>query len=83
MKATWGVVDGQERELFKDPVTDNGTKKSAKGLLRVTYEDGNFKLYDQQTPDNEKLGLLQTVFEDGNLIKFQTWGEVKANLRIF
>ena len=33
MKATAGVVDGELREIFKDPATDDGTKRSARGLL--------------------------------------------------
>lgn len=35
MKATYCEVDGKSREIFKDPITDNGEKKSAKGLLAV------------------------------------------------
>lgn len=81
MKATYGIVNGEERELFKDPVTDSGTKKSAKGLLRVEREGNDFVLYDQQSADNENLGLLQTVFENGKLTKFQTWDEIRATLQ--
>ncbi|RVR64787.1 hypothetical protein, partial [Citrobacter freundii] len=36
MKATWGEVDGKDRTIFKEPKTDNGLKRSARGLLRVT-----------------------------------------------
>ena len=66
MKATWGQIKGDGREIFKDPVTDNGTKKSARGLLRIEKEGENYILYDQQTTDNG--GELQTVFEDGKLL---------------
>lgn len=68
MKATYEVVDGVGIDLYKDPVTDSGTKKSAKGLLRVEKENGEYVLYDQQTPEQEKLGELRTVFKDGKLI---------------
>lgn len=80
MKATFGIVDGEVRELFKDPVTDSGTKKSAKGLLRVEKEDGRFVLYDQQTPEQEAQGELKVVFEDGKLVKETTLEEVRATL---
>lgn len=33
MKATWCQVNGEGREIFKDPKTDDGTKKSLKGLI--------------------------------------------------
>ena len=80
MKATWGVVNGEERELFKDPVTDNGTKKSARGLLRVEREGNDFKLYGQQTADQEAQGALETVFENSKLVMFQKWDEIRARL---
>lgn len=76
LKATYGVVDGVGREIFKDPVTDIGkTKKSAKGLLRVEKVGDDFVLYDQQTPEQEKQGELKTVLLDGvfpNLVDFKT-----------
>ena len=38
VKATHVVVNGESRDIFKDPITDDGVKKSAKGYLRV-YQD--------------------------------------------
>jgi len=81
MKATAGVVDGELRELSKDPKTDGGTKKSAVGLLRVEREAGRYVLYDRQTPEQEAGGLLQTVFKDGELLRRQTLAEIRARLR--
>lgn len=80
MKATCGSVNGELREIFKDPATDSGAKKSAKGLLRVELEDGEYVLYDQQTPDQEKLGELKTVFEDGKLVHETIFPEIRARL---
>ena len=36
LKTTYGVVDGKELLLYKDPITDDGTKKSQKGMVAVT-----------------------------------------------
>lgn len=70
------------REIFKDPITDSGEKKSARGLLRVDYnEEGKIVLYQQQAKEQEAQGLLQTVFLDGKLIKKYTLAEVRGNLR--
>jgi nicotinamide phosphoribosyltransferase len=80
MKATWGVVNGEARELFKDPITDGGTKKSAKGLLRVEKENGKYVLYDQQTPEQETEGLLQTVFLNGVVHRQQSLAEIRTHL---
>ena len=44
MKATFGIVKGKPMEIFKDPLTDGGVKKSAKGLLRVDQVNGTLQL---------------------------------------
>lgn len=82
MKATYAEVNGEGSELFKDPITDNGTKKSAKGLLRVEFEDGKFVLYDQQTKEQEAQGCLQTVFKDGKLVKETSIEEIRNIVNI-
>lgn len=83
MKATFGVVNGQDRELFKDPKTDNGVKKSARGLLRVEqWKDGHFELFDRQTREQEAQGRLETVFQDGQMVKFQTLEEIRERLHV-
>lgn len=81
MKATYGEVNGEGREIYKDPITDSGTKKSAKGLLRVEKENGNFVLYDQQTKEQEQQGELKTVFLNGKLINLVTLQEVRNTVR--
>jgi nicotinamide phosphoribosyltransferase len=80
VKATWGQVNGQGRELFKDPITDSGVKKSAKGLLRVEQTADGFTLFDQQTSDQEQQGAFAIVFENGKLIRECTLDEIRARL---
>ncbi|MDG1333827.1 MAG: nicotinate phosphoribosyltransferase [Crocinitomicaceae bacterium] len=65
MKATSVVVDGERREIFKDPITDDGVKKSAKGLVRVDLKDGEYMLVDQVTEQEEEQGELKLIYEDG------------------
>jgi nicotinamide phosphoribosyltransferase len=78
MKATHGVVNGQAQDIYKDPVTDNGVKKSAKGLLRVNED---MTLSQQVTPEEEQTGLLKTVFKDGILTKTTTMAEIRNRLK--
>ena len=80
MKATYCEVNGEGRELFKDPVTDNGVKKSAKGLLRVEKEGDTFVLYDQQTKEQEQQGALRTVFKDSCLMVDDTLDAIRARI---
>ncbi len=80
MKATYGVVNGESRVLFKAPKTDNGEKNSARGLLRVEKEGDDFVLYENQTVEEEKMGQLQPVFVNGQLLRFQTLAEIRKIL---
>ncbi|GAB3899465.1 nicotinate phosphoribosyltransferase [Larkinella knui] len=81
VKATYGEVNGEGRAIFKDPKTDDGTKKSAKGLIRlVNDKTGAICMEDQVSWEQEGTGLLETVFKDGYLLKEQTLGEIRARL---
>ena len=81
VKATWGQVNGAARELFKDPITDSGIKKSAKGLLRVEKTATGFTLFDQQSAEQEQLGELKTVFKNGQLLQTCTLAEIREKLQ--
>jgi len=81
MKATSGIVNGERRDIFKDPKTDSGTKRSAKGLLRVAEENGTYVLYPEQTEAQEQEGVLKTVFENGKLTKEFTLAEIRETLK--
>jgi nicotinamide phosphoribosyltransferase len=80
MKATWGQVNGEARSIFKDPVTDDGQKKSAKGLLRIERDETGYVLFDEQTAEQEAAGELKTVFENGKLLVDVTLDEIRERL---
>jgi nicotinamide phosphoribosyltransferase len=80
MKATYCEVDGEPLELFKDPVTDSGTKKSAKGLLRVEKIAGEYKLFDQQTPEQEAQGELKVIFENSQMLVDETLDTIRQRI---
>jgi nicotinamide phosphoribosyltransferase len=80
MKATYGEVNGEARNIFKDPKTDDGTKKSAKGLMQVTEVNGTIVMKDQCTWGEEKQGLLKTVFENGKIVNEQSLSEIRSRI---
>jgi len=80
MKATYVEIDGEGREIFKNPVTDDGTKKSATGLLCVRKENGKYVLYDKVSWREEKKSELRTVFKDGVVVKEYSLGEIRERL---
>lgn len=80
VKATAAIVKGELYELSKDPKTDDGMKKSAKGLLRVEKVGDDFVLYDQQSFGQEQFGLLRKVYKNGVLLNQETFGEIRNRL---
>jgi len=99
MKATYGELlntngNIEQRPIYKDPITDKGEKKSAKGLLYVynnrldTHNDillfdnkDEICLKDQCTPKEEENGLLIPIFKDGSIIKEYTLEEIRTRIK--
>jgi len=81
MKATYGEVNGEGRAIFKNPKTDDGTKISAKGLIRL---DGTstavLSMQDEVTKTEAAGGLLEVVYRDGQLIKETSLKEIRQLL---
>jgi nicotinamide phosphoribosyltransferase len=81
VKATMGIVNGEMRKIFKDPKTDDGLKKSAKGLLSVKRsEDGGLSLINDCSVEEERLGELLTVFADGVLIDETNFDKIRKTI---
>jgi len=81
VKATSAVINDQRFELSKDPATDNGTKKSAKGLLKVYRDEaGQLAMKDQCSEAEEAEGLLEVVYEDGTLRNLENFADIRARV---
>lgn len=86
-KATFAIIDSQPVEMFKDPVTDDGMKKSPKGICKVIKhygEDGEviIELKDKQEDFNDS-GELRTVFLNGVLLNETSWETVRKNTGVW
>jgi nicotinamide phosphoribosyltransferase len=81
MKATMVIVNGEERVIYKQPVTDDGTKVSAKGWLRVDEVDGVYTLADQVSREHEG-GCLETIFKDGVVLRKTKLSDIREKLKI-
>jgi nicotinamide phosphoribosyltransferase len=82
MKATYVEVNGEGREIFKNPITDDGTKKSATGLLHVTkLNENGYILVDKVSWETEANGELQTLYKDGQFTKLVTFDEIRKRLK--
>lgn len=86
LKATYGVVNGEERLIFKNPKTDDGTKKSQKGMV-VTYANhmGEIVCEDELTEsqrDSKEYNLMRVIFEDGNLLVDDSLENIRKRLSV-
>jgi nicotinamide phosphoribosyltransferase len=78
MKSTLCVINGVEVPIFKDPKTDDGTKKSQKGRVVV---DASHAVTDGHGLDEAVEGdILEEVWRDGKWLKRHTFAEVRARL---
>lgn len=80
LKAIYAEVDDEVVEIYKDPATDDGTKKSAKGLLRVEKEGDDFVLYEQQTREEFERGALVPIFRDSRLLVDEPLAVIRERL---
>jgi nicotinamide phosphoribosyltransferase len=76
MKASAIQVNGEWRDVFKDPITDKG-KRSKKGRLGLSQtEDGKFVTV-RESEISQQVNVLQDVFVDGLLLNTTTFAEVR------
>jgi nicotinamide phosphoribosyltransferase len=80
VKATAGIVNGEVKEIFKKPKTDDGMKNSAKGFLTVVIDpiDGQYHLYDEVEAGTDS--ELLPVFEDGELLIDQNLVDIRNRI---
>lgn len=80
VKATACIVNGELKEIFKQPKTDDGTKNSLKGLIAVYEEDGKYVAVDGVSREEEMAGVLEPVFLNGTLIRDHTLSEIRERI---
>jgi nicotinamide phosphoribosyltransferase len=82
MKATWNYNRKKgEVMMQKSPVTDSGTKRSARGRVAVIKQDGRLTLVDNLDFDAwlalEQSNQLKPLFRDGEFMRRERWRDMK------
>jgi nicotinamide phosphoribosyltransferase len=81
MKATWSQVNGEGRNMMKDPITGK-SKKSATGRLAVLKNEADeLYLVQKATPEQEAASELKTVWKDGEWVRKQSFADIRATLK--
>jgi nicotinamide phosphoribosyltransferase len=86
IKATMCMVDGEERQMFKDPVTDDGVKKSLRGCINVERDetDGEYYAIDGLTFEEAHgpgtFNALEEVWCDGEFVRRHSLDEIRNRI---
>jgi nicotinamide phosphoribosyltransferase len=82
LKSTLCVINGVEKQIFKAPKTDDGTKRSQKGRVRV-LDTTPISYKDELGLSDVGPDLLQVVFIDGKPHNVQTLADIRARIRSY
>lgn len=75
-------VNGEMREVYKDPITDNG-KRSKSGRLDLVKVDGKFETIKLLPEMNHRPpSVLNTVFENGKILYHNTLAECRDRMSL-
>lgn len=87
VKATACKINGELVEIFKQPKTDDGTKNSLKGLIKVVESTSlepthktSYVAIDQVSEEEEMAGALEPVFVNGELMRDHTLKEIRERI---
>jgi nicotinamide phosphoribosyltransferase len=67
--------------IYKDPITDDGTKKSLKGFCAVFLDENNEAFVQTECSEElEDSGELKTIYEDGKFYNQTTLEEIRERI---
>ena len=89
LKSTWCMINGVERAIYKDPVTDlNHMKKSLTGKVVVQRDkQGELMVVDHLTDDqwvelvNDGHDVMEPVFRDGLLLREESYERISGRVQ--
>lgn len=81
MKCSAVTIDGNDREVYKDPITDPG-KQSKKGRLALVKRNGVFETIKHSGLVEGELDHLSEIFKNGKIIKECTLDDIRERARL-
>lgn len=81
LKSTLCVINGEEKQIFKDPKTDDGIKKSLKGRAVVLKDNNGYKVLDGLSLNDSLSGdCLKEVYRNGTLLIEEKFSDIRSRL---
>lgn len=81
MKCNSITVDGEDRDVYKDPIDDKG-KTSKKGLFDVIKEDGEFVVKPSKNFQFDELKVAYRLTDKKPYVPSTTWEKIRENAKI-
>lgn len=81
MKATAIVQYGQLIPIFKDPITDDGLKKSLKGIPGIYGSNGDYHVVEGISLDELENTAMELVYENGKLLIDEDFETIRQRVR--
>lgn len=75
-KHCWGIVDGKEVLIYKDPIDDPG-KRSQAGYLDTVEIGGKISTRETDWTFDSISSIMDIVYLDGNLMRDQKFSEIR------
>jgi len=82
MKCSSITVNGEEREVFKDPITDHGKVSKAGRLDLIADQIGEVrtvKLYSGEIAN--QFSVMRTVYQDGEILVDDNLDDIRARAK--
>jgi nicotinamide phosphoribosyltransferase len=76
-KCSSAIVDGEDVDVYKDPVTDKG-KGSKRGRLALKYREGEYVTVEEDGDQD----CLWEVFRDGELLQDQKFEDIRKRAAV-
>lgn len=84
LKSTMCKIDGKEKMIYKDPITDDGIKKSNIGVVAIQLDDNNNLICkDGLSFEHKEASLLQPIFLNGSMLNITSIKEVRNRIKTF
>lgn len=81
LKSTLCVVDGEERQIFKNPATDDGTKKSNIGIVAVVENDeGEYECFDGLSIGHDHADDMRDIFLNSQMMVDDSLAQIRARM---
>jgi nicotinamide phosphoribosyltransferase len=80
-KCSQVTVNGEERDVYKQPITDKG-KQSKHGRMKLVKVDGAYKTIMQRHPDYGLEDQLVEVFRDGEVLQKWTFDQIRERAKL-